>query len=240
MKYFYIAILNLLFSCNQTNKSSNTIQETKETIKIKKDSISNTQTNSSAELKIIIPENYSILKESPANGREMEKIMVNLDNDKKVDTAFIVKHENDFSNYLLLIYLTSQNKTYRFKLIDNFDLDFSLYPVQLKNKNDVLEVGYFRDGTAAFGRFLKFRFDENKKTFRLIGYDSGYRSGAGEHCDKSYNLIDGIYNVKFEKALPNEHTDTYKGRKKIKEIYINDINIKVLNNLDDVGSEFEH
>ena len=235
-KYFHIVILILLFSCNQTNKSSNTIQETKTTIK---DSVTNIQTNSYAELKITIPKDYSILKESPANGREMEKLIVDLDNDKKEDTAFIVKNENDFSNYVLLIYLTSQNKTYNFKLIDNFDPDFSLYPVQLKIKNDVLEVGYFRDGTAAFGRFLKFRFEEKKKTFKLIGYDSGYRSGAGEHCDKSYNLIDGTYIVNFEKSLPNEHTETYKGRKIIEDIYINDIDINVLNKLDEVGSEFE-
>lgn len=236
VKYFIVTLI-LFFSCNQANKSSNTIQETKTT---KKDSVINKQTNSFSELKILIPENYSILKESPANGREMEKIIVDLDNDKKVDTAFIVQNENDFSNYMLLIYLTSQNKTYRFKLIDNFDPDFSLYPVQLKIKKNVLEVGYFRDGTAAFGRFLKFRFDEKKKTFRLIGYDSGYRLGAGEYCDKSYNLIDGTYIVNFEKSLPNEHTETYKGRKIIEEIHINDIDINLLNKLDEVGSEYEN
>lgn len=219
------------------------MQQTNTTSKTNKksitDSLSKVVNNNKRDLKNIIPENYTELKESPANGRKMEKITVDLDNDKKTDTAFIVQNENDFANYLLLIHLTSQNKTYRFKLIDNFDLDFNLFPVQLEVKNNVLEVGYFRDGTAAFGRFFKFRFDEKKKNLRLIGYDSGYKAGAGEHCDKSYNLMNGTYIVNFEKSIPNEHTETFKGKKDIGEIYINDIDIKTLNKLDDVGSEFE-
>lgn len=245
MKYVYIVTLILLFSCDQTNNNSKTIQDSRSETKseIEKDTITNTlpnQTNSSTELKDIIPENYTLLKGSPANGREMEPIVVDLDNDKKADTAFIVTNENEFSDYLLLIYLTSQNKIYSFKFIDQFYSDFGIFPVQLKVKNDVLEVGYFRDGTAAFGRFFKFRFDEQKKTFRLIGYDSGYRLGAGTHCDKSYNLINGRYIVNFEKSIPNVHTETFKGIKKIEEIYINNIDLDVLNKLDDVGCEFEN
>ena len=227
-------------SCNQSEKNRNTNQETKTTIKNKEDSVTDKQTNRFTESKIVIPEYYSILNESPSNGRKMKKVFTDLDNDKKADTTFIVENKSDFSNYILLIYLTSQNKTFRYKLIDNFDPDFRIYPVQLKIKKNVLEVGCFRDGTAAFGRFLKFRFDANKKTFRLIGYNSGYKSGAGEHCDKSYNLIDGTYIVNYEKSLPNVHKETYKGKKIIEKIFINDIDVDVLNKLDEVGNEFEN
>ena len=186
----------------------------------------------------IIPENYSELKESPANGRKMQRIIADLDNDKIADTALIVQNKNNFADYLLLIYLTRQNTTYRLKLIDNFSPDINLFPVQLKIRNNVLEVGYFSDGTAAFGRFFKFRFDETKNKMRLIGYDSSYRI-TERHCNKSYNLINGTYIVKLQKSIPKNHTETFKGKKVINNIYIDDINIETLNIIDEIGNEFE-
>lgn len=166
----HILALILLVSCKQVDNNINNHPErdSNTTISTEKSASTITTLTKNTSNKIvligIIPENYTELKESPANGRKMERIIVDLDNDKKADTAFIVQNENDFVNYLLLVYLTSLNKTYHLKLIDNFSPDFNLFPVQMELRKNVLEVGYFRDGTAAFGRFFKFRFDEKKKT----------------------------------------------------------------------------
>lgn len=238
-KKIYIAALILLVSCRQSTNISNKITDnsSKDT-NIVVDTLSKKEKDK-FNSQLIIPENYSELKESPSNGRKMERIVVDLDYDKKADTSFIVQNKNDFANYLLILHLTSQNKTYRLRLIDNFELDLDLSPVQLKVRNNVLEVGYIRDGTAAFSRFLKFRFDKKEKNIKLIGYDSRYRIGAGEDCEKSYDLLSGDYIVKLQKSLPNDHTETFTGNEKIGNVYINDIDIKLLDKLDKVGSKYE-
>ena len=148
---------------------------------------------------ISIPKNYNILEESPANGKKMEKTLLDLDNDNRKDIALIVQNETEFADYKLLIYLTSLNKTFQLKFIN--EQEMSIYPVQIKAKKNVLEVGYFLDGTAAFGRFFKLRFDDKKLKMRIIGYDSGYRMGMAEHCSKSYNLLTGDYVVTNRKSI---------------------------------------
>lgn len=187
---------------------------------------------------ISIPKNYKILEKSPANGRKMEKISLDLDKDDQKDIALIVQNETEFADYKLLIYLSSLNKTFQLKLINEHDM--SIYPVQIKSKKNVLEVGYFLDGTSAFGRFFKLRFDDKNLKMRIIGYDSGYRMGPAEHCDKSYNLLTGDYVVKIQKAIPENHIETFKGKKISSPIYLEDINIKTLEKLDKAGSEFEN
>lgn len=182
---------------------------------------------------IKIPENYEELSESPANGRKMNKLSTDFDADGKNDIALIIKCEKDFSKYFLLIYLTSDTKTYRLEFINEDDM--SVYPVQLEQKKNVITAGYFKDGTAAFGRFFKLRYNKSQKKIQLIGYDSGYRISAAGHCDKTFNLLTGDYNVKILTALPENH----KGNKKISPVFIQDINISMISKLDKIGSEFE-
>lgn len=186
---------------------------------------------------ISIPKHYQILEKSPANGRKMEKITLDLDKDNQKDVALIVQNTSEFADYKLLIYLSSLNNTFQLKLINEHDMN--IYPVQIKSKKNVLEVGYFLDGTAAFGRFFKLRFDDINMKMRLIGYDSGYRVGPAEHCSKSYNLLTGDYEVKNQKSIPKNHIETFKGKKIYPPIYLEDINIKTLEKLDKIGSEFE-
>ncbi|UUV20483.1 hypothetical protein [Paenimyroides aestuarii] len=186
---------------------------------------------------ILIPNNYKVLEKSPANGRNMEKISIDLDQDNQKDIALIVQNTSEFADYKLLIFLTRLNKTFQLKLINEHDMN--IYPVQMKSKKNVLEVGYFLDGTATFGRFFKLRFDEKKLKMRVIGYDSGYKIGMAEHCDKSFNLLTGDYVVKNQKSIPKNHIKIFKGKKNYPPIYLEDINIKTLEKLDKIGSEFE-
>jgi hypothetical protein len=186
-----------------------------------------------------IPKYYKELKESPANGKKMNRINVDFDKDSINDTAVIVKNEKEVSKYQLLIYLSSQNKTYSL-LLSNED-DFSVYPVELKIKNNVIEVGYFKDGTAAFGRFLKFKFNLKLKKIQLIGYDSSYRIENG-HCSKSYNLLTGEYTVNIDTenwATHKKSLKSFKGKKTASKFFIEEIDNVAFQNLDEVGSEFE-
>lgn len=187
---------------------------------------------------IAIPKFYKELKESPANGKEMNKIIFDLDGDNISDTALIVQKEEDFSDFLLLIYLSKQKKTISFKLIDNYGMGFNLYPIPLKVKNNVLELGYYQDGTSAFGRILKFRYDKNAKDFRLIGYDSSYKASMGMYCEKSYNLLTGKYIVEV-KDLAQEKNTVNTGKKFLNKIYLQSLDISKLDSLDAIGSEFE-
>ncbi|MCH5597483.1 hypothetical protein [Niabella ginsengisoli] len=244
-KYFYIVIFTLLAACGQTNNKTNknnaTANSGNDTLKSQtsNESIDTSPKNSDEKNHLTIPENYSELKESPSNGRKMERILADLDDDKLTDTALIVENTADFANYLLLVYLSGQDETFQMRFFNENEMN--MYPVQLAVKKNVLEVGYFLDGTAGFGRFLKLRFDETKKKMKLIGYDTGYKKGGAgsERLDKSFNLLTGDYVVKLQKLVPKIATETFKGNKKIESIYMEDIGIETLLKLDEIGSEFE-
>ena len=121
-----------------------------------------------------IPKGYTELSESPANGKKMERISMIFDDDLETDEAVIIKHESDFSRYKMLIFLSSINKQFEIELLSAND--FAIYPIQLIIKSNVLQFGYFEDGTSAFGRFIKIRYDAPSKKIKVIGYDVGYRA----------------------------------------------------------------
>jgi hypothetical protein len=61
---------------------------------------------------MIIPENYIEVKESPANGKEMNRVTFDMDNDAKNDIATIIENIKEFSKFKLLIYLSGSSKQF--------------------------------------------------------------------------------------------------------------------------------
>ncbi|MFD2287112.1 hypothetical protein ACFSOV_13440 [Pedobacter petrophilus] len=188
-----------------------------------------------------IRKGYAELTESPASGKKMEKISLFFDDDLRKDEAVIVKHQSSLSNYKLLIYLSSLNKQFEIDLPSTND--FQIYPIPLTLKNKALQFGYFEDGTSAFGRFIKLRYDTPSKKIKVIGYDSGYRALPTEHIDKSYNLLTGIYVVKrtYYKADGQTKTQSFTGKNDHFKnmVFIDNLDLEMFNNLDDVGSKYE-
>ena len=43
-----------------------------------------------------------------------------------------------------------------------------IYPIPLDVKKNILTFGYYLDGTSAFGRFLKLRYNEEQKNIQVI------------------------------------------------------------------------
>lgn len=188
-----------------------------------------------------IPKGYNELAESPASGKKMGKISLIIDDDLKKDEAVIVKNKIDFSNYKLIIYLSSLNKQFEIDLLSTND--FQIYPIPITFKNKVLQFGYFEDGTSAFGRFIKLRYDTSSKKIKVIGYDSGYRASPIKNIEKSYNLLTGIYVVKrnYYKADGKTKTENFTGQNEHfkNKVFINNLDLEMLTNLDDVGSKYE-
>lgn len=188
-----------------------------------------------------MPKGYSELKESPANGRKIEKVEIDFDNDKSIDLLMLIKSDTEFSKFKLLIYLTSLEKQFEIDFYSS--TEFSIYPVQLKLIKNTIQFGYFEDGTSTFGRFIKLRFNNTLNKIQVIGYDTGYKSSPTEHIDKSYNLLTGKYVVKRttidenEKAKTQEFigTDNYFKNK----VFVENLNDEMYKNLDDVGSKYE-
>ena len=188
-----------------------------------------------------IPKGYIELTESPASGKKMGKISLDFDDDLMKDEAVIVKHQSSLSNYKLLFYLSSLNKQFEIDLPSTND--FQIYPIPLTLKNKVLQFGYFEDGTSAFGRFIKLRYDAPSKKIKVIGYDSGYRALPTEHIDKSYNLLTGSYVVKrtYYKANGQTKTQSFTGKNDHfkNKVFVDNLDVDMFNNLDDVGSKYE-
>lgn len=190
---------------------------------------------------IQIPEGYSEMTESPSNGRKIEKIVLHFDMDSINDSAILVENTSEFYKYKLLLFLSSQEKTFEIDLINLNDM--SLYPVQITSRKNVIEFGYYEDGTAAFGRFMKLRFNTKKNQIQVIGYDVEYKASLSERINKSYNLVTGKYIVKRTsydengKATMQEFpgvNDFFKNK-----VFIEDLDADMLVNLDDVGSPYE-
>jgi hypothetical protein len=150
-----------------------------------------------------IPEGYTLVNESPANGKLMGQMFLDFDTDGEEDTALIVEDSAQFPAYKFILYVSSHNKTYEVDLINL--KEESVYPVQLKLRNNVIEFGYYEDGTVAFSRRTKLRFDPGNNQIQVIGYDVSYKSSPTRYIDKSYNLLTGKYIVK---------RTTYDGAKK--------------------------
>jgi len=190
---------------------------------------------------IKIPEDFTELTESPSNGRKMDRLSFYFDDDSLKDIATVVENKSEFSKYKLLIYLTNLKKQYEIDLYSTND--FSIYPVQLEISKNTLQFGYFEDGTSAFGRFIKLRYNPDVKKVQVIGYDSGYRASPSEHIDKSYNLLTGKYIVKRTNYDESDEgkvvefsgkNDYFKNK-----VFIENLDVDMLMNLDDVGSKYE-
>ena len=121
--------------------------------------------------------------------------------------------------------------------------DFSIYPVQIKARKNVIEFGYFEDGTAAFGRFIKLRYNSKKEQIQVIGYDVEYKSSPTEYINKSYNLITGDYIVKrtYYEGSKKINTQKFSGKNDFFKnvVFIENLNEEMIINLDDVGCKYE-
>ena len=189
---------------------------------------------------ITIPNGFSEVTKSPSNGKKMEKIFMLFDNDSINDTAILAQDKSEFSSYKLLIFLSNKNKTYEINLISLND--FSIYPVQIKARKNVIEFGYFEDGTAAFGRFIKLRYNSKKEQIQVIGYDVEYKSSPTEYINKSYNLITGDYIVKrtYYEGSKKINTQKFSGKNDFFKnvVFIENLNEEMIINLDDVGCKY--
>lgn len=190
---------------------------------------------------IKIPVGFSEVTKSPASGKNIEKIFMNFDNDSLKDEALLIQNTSEISNYKLLIYLTSLKKQFEIDLVSTNDA--TIYPVPLKNYKNVIEFGYFEDGTAAFGRFIKLRYHSETQKTQVIGYDCGYKSSPTLHIDKSYNLLTGKYSVKRTNYNQNgkKEIEHFYGKNDFfkNNVFIEDLDLEMFVNLDDVGSKYE-
>lgn len=188
-----------------------------------------------------IPDGFSEVIESPSNGKKMEQVFLNFDTDNIIDTVLLVENTSEHSKYKVLLYLSSQNKTFEIVLISLNEM--SIYPVQIKARKNVIEFGYYEDGTANFGRFIKLRYNALKNQIQIIGYDVSYKSSPTEYISKSYNLITAKYIVKRTYYDDNkivkvqEFTGTNDFFKNI--VFLENLNEETIINLDDVGSPYE-
>lgn len=190
---------------------------------------------------ITIPNGFSEVTKSPSNGKKIEKFFMLFDNDSINDTAILAQDKSEFSSYKLLIFLSNKNKTYEINLISLND--FSIYPVQIKARKNVIEFGYFEDGTAAFGRFIKLRYNSKKEQIQVIGYDVEYKSSPTEYINKSYNLITGDYIVKrtYYEGSKKINTQEFSGKNDFFKnvVFIENLDKEMIINLDDVGCKYE-
>jgi len=190
---------------------------------------------------ITIPNGFSEVTKSPSNEKKMEKIFMLFDNDSINDTAILAQDKSEFSSYKLLVFLSNKNKTYEINLISLNE--FSIYPVQIKARKNVIEFGYFEDGTAAFGRFIKLRYNSKKEQIQVIGYDVEYKSSPTEYINKSYNLITGDYIVKrtYYEGSKKINTQKFSGKNDFFKnvVFIENLNEEMIINLDDVGCKYE-
>ncbi|WP_271766268.1 hypothetical protein [Aquimarina algiphila] len=189
---------------------------------------------------IKIPKDFIELTESPANGKKIEKVVIDFDDDSINDVVLLVENEKEFSSYRFLIYLTSLKKQYEINLNNT---DFSIYPIELSTVNNTIQFAYFEDGTATSGRFIKIRYNSKRKKIQVIGYDTEYKSLPTERIEKSYNLLTGKYIVKRTKLGGDSinKIEEYSGQNDFfkNKVFLENLNAEMIKKLDDVGSKYE-
>lgn len=168
-------------------------------------------------------------------------MLIHFDNDSLEDEVVIIENDSEVSNFKLLIYVTSLKKQFEVDLISISD--FSIYPVPLKTSKNSIQFGYYEDGTAAFGRFIKLRYHTQKERIQVIGYDCKFRASLSLHIDKSYNLLTGKFIVKktsFNEVEKGEIKE-YSGKNEVykNKLFLENLNVEMLMNLDEVGSKYE-
>lgn len=188
-----------------------------------------------------IPKGFSEFTESPSNGKEMKRMVVDFDKDKKDDVITVIyqsEYELHAGKKYLVIYLSSKNKTFSI----DFDLFNGVFVIPLRYKNDVLDFLVYQEGTGVYGHGLKLRFNQKAKEIELIGYDFSYRTPGG-HCNKTYNLLTGDYTVTndfYDHRTGKTEIENFKGHKKTSgKIFVSMFSQKLFDNLSLVGQEFE-
>lgn len=185
---------------------------------------------------ISIPKAYSELKESPASGKKMTRVIFDMDNDSKNDIATIIKSNDDFSTFKLLIYLSSLNKQFEFNILHAED--FAIAPIPLTYYKNVLVVTYLED-RSQYARTFKLRLNTDKNSIQIIGFDTDYRTSTG-NCIKSYNLLTGNYEVKNQYLNDTKSKEIFNtGIEKTSPLYIDDFNFEMLEKLDNVGKKYQ-
>ncbi|MDB2463170.1 hypothetical protein N9W61_03620 [Algibacter sp.] len=188
-----------------------------------------------------IPDGYALVTKSPSNGKKIEQVFLDFDNDGLEDTAVLVENILEFSDYKFILYISSLKKTYQVDLINLQEM--SVYPIQIKTRNDVVEFGYYEEGTGAFGRFIKLRFNSKINRVQVIGYDVIYRSMPNIHITKSYNLITGKFIIKktIYDGNGNDNIEEFLGENDVfkNAVFIEHLDAEMIEKLDEVGSNFE-
>ena len=190
-----------------------------------------------------IPTGFSEFK-NPSNIRPMKRICIDFDGDGKKDTATIIEKNDSILHCYFLIYLTGSNKNHIIKMLGSVDY---VHPMPLSVKKNVIQFSY---GVEQTSMAFKLRYNHTKQKIQLIGYDSGGRTylvvGGGDY-KKSYNLLTGDYTVTCSyygcyivtNRVKGNLKEIYRGNKKMKDIFAEDINDEILDQLDSVGSEFD-
>jgi hypothetical protein len=189
-----------------------------------------------------IPKGFEEFTKSPSSGEPMPRIVTDFDKDGWEDVATIIRAKNnedlgDQQQYLIL-YLSTLKKI---QWID-FGLFSGVYSLPLKLRKDVLDFQVYQEGTGVYGHELKLRYNLIAKKLQLIGYNYSYRTPAG-HCNKSYNLLTGKYNVIndfYDNETKKIKIEKHYGSKAItKPIYTEAFNSKLFGKLSEVGKEYE-
>lgn len=173
----------------------------------------------------------------------IESLKTDFDSDGRSDWAAILREGPDTycrNHFSFVIYLTTSNRQQ--------EISFGEYvghPFKLAVRHNVIEFGYVEQGTGVFWRKFKIRYNATEHRIQVIGFDSGYTSGYRGHCTKSYNLLTGDYTVindLFANASmgePKDRTENHRGNKKIKAIFIEDIDDEQIERLESTGRDFE-
>ena len=191
-------------------------------------------------LKFNTPKGYQLVTKSDANGRPINQIAYDFDNDGIEDIVSLGKNIKNETEHTLFIYLSSKTKFERIKL--NSNADFRIFPFQLELKKGEISYGFCEDGTSALCRTFTLKYNSKVKTFQLINYVSSYRIMYG-HLSKEINLISGNYNVIKEASTITDSDNiiktSNKGKQETKVITSDLINPKLYNYLDAIGNQFE-
>ena len=190
-----------------------------------------------------IPKGYSEVYPIEDWG-ETKRIYIDFDGDGKKDTATIIAQQDKDYYYVyyysFLIYLTSDNKNH----IVELSKEGNGHCLDLEVKSNVIQFGVVSGGTGLYAPVFKIRYNHTKRKIQLIGFDYSYRiSGHKGNCQKSYNLLTGDYNVTnyYNVGNPNKvYKEFHKGNKKMKAVFIENINEELIGQLISVGNEFEN
>lgn len=139
---------------------------------------------------------------------EMQQKALYFDEDKIKDKAIIQeKNSNKLLNFVLLIHLSSLNKTVEIPVINNsilynnVEADYYVSNPVIENKVIEIQVDYADRPTIPnisgekknLSEKMKIRFNSKNKKIQIIGYDLSYMKDNKKKIVKSFNFITGKY-----------------------------------------------